>query len=80
MYDQVHPVRFLSTILKPESCLGEVNPETVPASAIEETDEVGGISGRRAHAEKPPLAAMINMNDFEVLRHLTLSLLESPSQ
>ena len=78
MYDQVHPVRFLSTILKPENCLGEVDPQTVPASAIEETDEVRRI--RRAHAEKPPLAAMINMNDFEVLIHLTLSLLEPPSQ
>jgi hypothetical protein len=63
-------MRFLSTILKPEDYLGEVDPHTVPVSAVEETEEVRRI--RRAQAKKLPLAAMINMNDFEVHGHFIL--------
>jgi len=52
-------------MLKPKDCLGEVDAQTLPGSAVEETEEARRI--RLAQAEKPPLAAIINMNDFEVL-------------
>lgn len=64
MYDTVHPIRFLTQILKPQDCLGEIDPSTLPELDEEETEEVKRI--QEAQDAKPPLRAMINVDDFEV--------------
>lgn len=64
MYDSVHPIRFLTQILKPKDCLGEIDPSTLPEPDEDETEEVKRI--KEAQEAMPPLRAMINIDDFEV--------------
>lgn len=51
-------------MLKPEQCVGALDPATLPASAFSETEEEVRI--RKAQAAKLPLNAMISIDDFEV--------------
>lgn len=64
MYDSVHPIRFLTAILKPQDCLGEIDPSTLPELDEDESEEVKRI--KEAQEVKPPLRAIINIDDFEV--------------
>lgn len=63
-YARFHPERFLSTVLDSEAYIGDLDLDSIPKEKVQETDEEQRI--RIAQSTKPPLAAMINLNDFEV--------------
>ncbi|KAF8303264.1 hypothetical protein DL93DRAFT_2067004 [Clavulina sp. PMI_390] len=70
-YSKIHPERFLSSILPSSSYIGDIDPSSLPKSAVEETEEEKRI--RKAHAGKPPLAAMISLDDFAEVAHSVLT-------
>ncbi|KAF8338945.1 FMN-dependent dehydrogenase-domain-containing protein [Cantharellus anzutake] len=71
IFDAHHSQRFLTTMLTPEQCLGDIDAPTVPQDAVIKSGE-----GQRivlAHKNKRPIHQMINLDDFENVAETVLT-------
>ncbi|KKK12419.1 hypothetical protein P175DRAFT_0501518 [Aspergillus ochraceoroseus IBT 24754] len=60
-YDPIHPPGILEENLKPEACLGTVDPATLPKP------EANAASAPEKEDDFPPMEALLNMDDLEQL-------------
>lgn len=61
-YDPIHPPGILEENLKPEACLGTVNPESLPKD--EAQSETTG-KGEEEVEGPPPMETLLNLNEIE---------------
>lgn len=58
-YDPIHPPGTLEENLKPEACLGTVNPDTLPKPAADAQQSAEETEG------PPPMETLLNMDEIE---------------
>jgi L-lactate dehydrogenase (cytochrome) len=72
VFKPLHPPGVLEENLRPDQCLGPVDPTTVKSKAPRPlTEDERRI--RNAREQMPPLDAMINLYDFEIEAEKVLS-------
>ncbi|KAL1955642.1 hypothetical protein VTO42DRAFT_8375 [Malbranchea cinnamomea] len=57
-YDPIHPAGTLEENLKPEACLGTIDPATVPKSSAKNDQ-------KEERQGPPPMSSLLNMDDIE---------------
>lgn len=57
-YDPIHPPGTLEENLKPEACLGEINPETLPKKQSSQSTDEDSLG-------PPPVWSLLNLEEFE---------------
>ncbi|EFX00064.1 mitochondrial fmn-dependent dehydrogenase [Grosmannia clavigera kw1407] len=70
LFSQIHPTNALAS-LRPEACLGTVNPDTLPA--LDAKDEEDEIERQEARNEMPPPEDLLLIKDFEEWAERVLS-------
>lgn len=70
LFSQIHPTDALQS-LRPESCLGPINPDTLPAFSDEEDEDE--MERQEAREEMPPPQDLLLLQDFESWAERVLS-------
>ncbi|ODH52900.1 hypothetical protein GX48_00767 [Paracoccidioides brasiliensis] len=73
-FDPVHPSGTLEDNLKPEACLGPIDPKTsLPKAASYSAESNHQTGAEQAFNETPPMSSLLNINDIEAAATQKLS-------